>query len=125
MTKKKFKNLNTKILFNIYKKYEEEIKNVIIAEFYIGLEDINKDEQIINFYENEDMPDIGLEGNIPPKNEKEIIENIEIRIIKYLNLTNFNTSKITDMKYMFFVCDTLTSLNLLNLEAKNVIDMSY
>ena len=83
MTKKKFKNLNTKILFNIYKKYEGEIKNVIIAEFYIGLEDINKDEQIINFYENEDMPDIGLEGNIPPKNEKEIIENIEIRIIKY------------------------------------------
>jgi len=135
--KEKIQNLNTRILFNIYKKYEGEIQNVIVAEFYIKPEDINKDEQIINSYENAELPDVDLEGNIPPKNEKEIIENIEVRIngekiefsytykfgkegkykIEYLFKKN-----ITRTSYMFYNCHRLIDINLSNFNSQNVID---
>ena len=41
-----------------------------------------------------------------------------------LNLSNFDTSKVTDMKYMFFSCRGLTSLNLSNFDTSKVTDMS-
>ncbi|WEV59073.1 BspA family leucine-rich repeat surface protein [Bifidobacterium sp. ESL0728] len=41
-----------------------------------------------------------------------------------LNLTNFNTSKVTNMSYMFYYCSSLTGLNLSNFDTSNVTDMS-
>ncbi|WP_311438586.1 BspA family leucine-rich repeat surface protein, partial [Hallella colorans] len=40
-----------------------------------------------------------------------------------LDLTNFNTKKVTDMRSMFFGCRSLTSLNLTNFNTKKVTDM--
>ena len=138
--KEKIRNLNTRILFNIFKKYEGEIQNVIIAEFYIRPEDINNDEQIINSYENAELPDVEFEDNKPPENEKEIMENIEIRIngekiefsykhkfgkegkykIEYLFKKN-----ITRTTYMLSKCHRLIEINLSNFNSQNVIDKSY
>ena len=40
-----------------------------------------------------------------------------------LNLSNFNTSRVTDMKYMFSYMSNLTSLNLSNFNTSRVTDM--
>ena len=45
-----------------------------------------------------------------------------VNIIK-MDLSNFNTSKVIDMKYMFCDCFLLTSLNSENFDTSNVINM--
>ena len=42
-----------------------------------------------------------------------------------LNLSNFDTSKVTNMRYMFYNTRSLTSLNLSNFDTSKVTDMSY
>ena len=42
-----------------------------------------------------------------------------------LNLSNFDTSNVTDMVAMFRYCNKLTSLNLSNFDTSNVIAMNY
>ena len=42
-----------------------------------------------------------------------------------LDLSNFNTSKVTNMSYMFYNMSSLTSLNLSNFDTSNVTDMNY
>ena len=42
-----------------------------------------------------------------------------------LNLSNFNTSKVTNMRFMFFHASNLTSLNLSNFDTSKVTNMRY
>ena len=42
-----------------------------------------------------------------------------------LNLSSFNTKKVTNMARMFYGCKNLKNLNLANFSTKNVTDMSY
>ena len=42
-----------------------------------------------------------------------------------LDLSNFDTSNVTDMSYMFYYCSGLTSLDLSNFDTSNVTDMSH
>ena len=42
-----------------------------------------------------------------------------------INLSNFDTSNVTDMSYMFSGCEGLTSLNLSNFDTSNVTNMRY
>ena len=42
-----------------------------------------------------------------------------------LNLSNFDTSNVTDMSYMFYNMYGLTSLDLLNFNTSKVTNMSY
>ena len=134
---------NTKNLYNMFKIYEKEIKvNLIIGEFDIKSEDVDKDIQIINSFENfkkennyEDREDDWLFNN-----EKEIKDNIEIKIngqkiefsykhkfkkegkyaIEYISKNN-----LTNTNYMFADCsDSLTSLDFTNFDTKNVTKMS-
>ena len=42
-----------------------------------------------------------------------------------LDLSNFNTSKVTKMNWMFRAMSSLTSLNLSSFDTSNVTDMSY
>jgi len=41
-----------------------------------------------------------------------------------LDLSNFNTTNVTDMSYMFYSCKSLTNLNLSNFNTTNVTNMS-
>ena len=45
--------------------------------------------------------------------------------LEHLNLSRLNTDKITDMSYMFCNCIKLKTLNISNFDTENVIDMSY
>ena len=45
--------------------------------------------------------------------------------LKELNLSNFNTSNVTDMSHMFHHCDSLQSLDLSNFDTSKVSDMSW
>ena len=40
-----------------------------------------------------------------------------------LNLSNFNTQNVTNMKYMFYYCFLLTNLNLSNFNTQNVTNI--
>ena len=89
-------NINTKILYNNYKQYEKDInikqknynniknnKNIIIGEIDIYYDYINEDIAIINSFENykREHKWIGdKEDDWKYENEKEIKENIEIKI---------------------------------------------
>ena len=42
-----------------------------------------------------------------------------------LNLSNFNTTNVTDMSYMFSECSSLTNLNLSSFNTTNVTNMSF
>ena len=74
------KRMNIKEVCDILN--EMNYKNIIIGEIYINKEDINKKIQIINSFENEKREEKWEDGDYEIKylNEKEIKENIEIKI---------------------------------------------
>ena len=45
--------------------------------------------------------------------------------LKELNLSNFNTNNVTDMRLMFFGCSSLKELNLSNFNIDNVTNMHF
>ena len=155
----KINNLNTKILYNEYQKYEEEIEennrinraknniknntknNIIIGEINISQNDINKDIQIINSFENnkriEKLED--KEDDYKYENEKEIKENIEIKIngkiIEFTYHYKFKNegkyiieyifkNNLTKTDYMFCLCESLTNLDLSNFNTQDVTNMT-
>ena len=46
-------------------------------------------------------------------------------LLKKLNLNNFNTNNVTNMRSMFFGCTSLKELNLNNFNTYNVTDMRW
>ena len=154
--------INTKILYNTFKQYEKDInnkqnsennlksynnikdnKNIIIGEIYIKPENINKKILIINSFENcirEGYYFGNEEDNSKYENEKEIKDNIEIKINekiipfsyshyfekegKYIVTYKFK-NYLTKTNHMFYYCNLLTNLNLSNFNTKNVTNMSY
>lgn len=66
-------------------------------------------------YLNEDSSKMFFTGTFLPGSHKDI---------KDLDLSNFNTSKVTDMYGMFAYMHRLTSLDLSNFNTSNVTDMS-
>ena len=154
--------INTKILYNKFKQYEKDInnkqnsennlksynnikdnKNIIIGEIYIKPENINKKILIINSFENcirEGYYFGNEEDNSKYENEKEIKDNIEIKINekiipfsyshyfekegKYIVTYKFK-NYLTKTNHMFYYCNLLTNLNLSNFNTKNVTNMSY
>ena len=137
-------------LENEYQKYIKEItkeknideKNMIISEVNIGADDINKDIQIINSYENyrRKHETIDDKKNQEYENEKDIKENIEIKIngekIPFSYMHKFKKEgkykieyifkkKLTKINHMFSGCWKLISLDLSRFNTQNVINMSY
>ena len=125
-------------LYNEYKEYENENdNNIIIGDIKIAKDDINKNIQIINSYENAKKTDNHIEGS---KNEKDIKENIEIKINKkVIGFSYFYKFKkegdytieylfkknLTNLNYIFYKCDKLINLDLSNFNTQQVTDMSY
>ena len=164
---KLIENLNTKSLYELYKKYsgkeedEKEVEkkdkkielkkeekkkknnnNFIVGDIYINYCDINKDIQIINTFENSEKTNnsISQEDLRKYRNEKEIKENIEIRINK--KLIDFSyyyifekegiytieysfKNNLRNINNLFYDCCNLTNLNLTNFNTKYVNNMSY
>ena len=165
-------NINNK---NSIDKIENEINNmninnkvnIIIGKIYIKKNYINKDIRIINSFENVKRENKCADEDDDWKyeNEKEIKENIEIKVngkiiefkyyykfnkegkhnIEYsfknnlsktcylfykcnnlinINVTNFNTQNVTNMKSMFDGCSSLKNLDLSNFNTLNVTNMS-
>ena len=142
----KLKTIKINELFKQYKKYEEYIiinhmkNNSITGEINISSNDINKDIQIINSFENfkrmEKLED--QEDDYKYKNEKEIKENIEIKIngekINFSYIYKFNKEGKYKIEYffkknlkktnhMFYNCTSLTNLNLSHFNTQNVTNM--
>ena len=67
---------------------------------------------------------IGAQGNIiANKNSSYLFDDFEN--VESIDLTYLDTSKVTDMRYMFCRCTSLLSLNLSNFDTSQVTDMSY
>ena len=113
--------------------------NIIIGEINITSNDINKDIQIINSFENykriEKLQD--KINDYKYENEKEIKEKIEIKIngkkINFSYLYRFNKEGKYKIEYlfkenmrktncMFYYCKSLTNLDLSNFKTQNVND---
>ena len=142
----KLKTIKINELFKQYKKYEEYIiinhmkNNSITGEINISSNDINKDIQIINSFENfkrmEKLED--QEDDYKYENEKEIKENIEIKIngenINFSYIYKFNKEGKYKIEYffkknlkktnhMFYSCTSLTNLDLSHFNTQNVTNM--
>jgi len=135
------KRFNINQVIHFLEKEFNVIFNIIIGEIYIDEENVGKDIQIINSFEN-----VKREKNWEDKdddreyeNEKEIKENTEIKIngeiIEFSYYYKFNKegkyiieysfkNNLTKTCYMFRNCNTLTYLNLSNFNTQNVTDMS-
>ena len=134
------KNMNTKKIYNKYKKYEKEINNkyvnLITGEIYIKPENINKDIQILNSYENVNKGN----KNADDKNEKELKDNILIKINEKMILFSYVhkfekegkykieysfRNNLTKTNHMFCDCNFLTNLDLSNFKTEDITNMSY
>ena len=135
-------------MYKEYKKYEKDIEennkknNIIIGEINISSNDINKYIQIINSFENyKRIKKLGeKEDDYKYENEKELKENIEIRIngkkIEFSYLYKYNKEgkyeieylfkkDLTKTNHMFSGCESLTKINLANFNTVNVTNMKY
>ena len=135
------KRMNIKEVCDILN--EMNYKNIIIGEIYINKEDINKDIQIINSFENykivRDIED--GEDDYKYENEKEEIkENIIIKIngkiIEFAYYYKFKEkgkyiieylfkNNLTKTNYIFSDCESLINLNLSNFNTQNVTNMRW
>ena len=133
------KRMNIKEVCDILN--EMNYKNIIIGEIYINKEDINKDIQIINSFENKkrEWNREDREDDYKYENEKEIKENIIIKIngkiIEFAYYYKFKEkgkyiieylfkNNLTKINYMFSYCNLLTNLDLSNFNTQNVTNMS-
>ena len=118
-------------------------ENIIIGEIYINKENINKDIRIINSFENYKRENEwwrkDSEDDYKYENEKEIKENIEIKINgqiieftyyyifkkegKYIIEYTFKKN-LTKTNHMFLGCYSLTNINLSNFNTQNVTNMN-
>ena len=133
-------NLSTNII-SIIDNIKNYNQNYIIAEFNIKEEDVNKEIQIINSFEEYKRNDKYAkdeEDDYKYQNEKEIKENCEISInnnnipfsYKYIfkikgkyKIQYSFKNKITNMSYMFYNCKCLINLNLSQFDSQSVIKM--
>ena len=115
----------------------ENTNNFIIGEILIGPNDINKDIQIINSFENIKSINNYENDLDDSKNEnvKEIKEKIKIKIngkiIKFQYLYNFEKegkyrieyyfkTNLTNANHLFCNCNNLINLDLSNFNTKNI-----
>ena len=129
-----------------------EKENIIKGEIYINKDNINKDIQIINSFENVKRQIINSFENVKRqnhwkdkpneyeyKNEEEIKENIVIKIngeiIKFTYFYKFKKegkyiieykfkNDLTKANNIFFNCKTLTNINLSNFNTNNATNMN-
>ena len=115
-------------------------KNIIISEVYISSQDIGKDIQIINSYENYSKKQ-SIDTKYPEYyNDKDIKENVEIKIngekIPFSYMHKFKKEgkykieyifkkELANINHMFCGCWKLISLDLSNFSTQNVINMDY
>ena len=112
--------------------------SMIIGEISINTNDINKNIKIINSYENYMKENSKNKLKEEYKNEKEIKENVEIKINEKLIEFTYNykfkqegkykieylfKNNLPNICYMFCDCKSLIKLNLSNFNTKNVINM--
>ena len=139
--KEKIESINTEKLYKSFKKYETEINGqIIFGEINIKSSDINKNILIINSFEN--LKRINRykdeEDDWRYENEKEIKENIEIKInrkvIDFSYFYNFEKEgkyeieyifrkNLTKTNHLFFGCKSLTYLNFSYFDTQNVTNM--
>ena len=117
-------------------------ENKIICEIYINKNDLNKDVQIINSFENIKRGNKwkNKENDYKYENERELKENTKIKIngkliefAYYYKFTREGKYKIEysfqknlkNINHMFYGCDKLTSLNLSNFNTQNVTNMEH
>ena len=144
--KEKMENMNPKQLIKQFKKFENAINNNTInsikGEIIIDSNNANKNIQIINSFENYQRArnlDLNENDNIN-KNEKEIKENIEIKIngktINFTYLYKFESNGVYQIEYifkkfltktnhMFADCKYITNLDFSNFNTENNENMSY
>ena len=154
INEEKIKKMDTKIIYNSYKKYEKEVEeindskiNKIVGEVKINIFKINEDIQVINSYENviknnkeNNRENMAKKDDMENKNKKEIEENIVIKIngkiqdFSYVyNFKKEGTYKIeyifknplTKTNHMFFGCEYLSNLDFSNFNTKKVTNMRY
>ena len=133
--KEKMKNMNTKLLYDEYVRYEKAVgehkiqENLITGKINIESDDINKDIQIINSFENVKRIYKLKKGKDEGKykNEKELKDSIIIKIneknIGFSYSHKFKEKGIYKIDYIFQ--KDLTNANYFFYDCKNIISLDF
>jgi len=105
------------------KKLEESLIELNNENVLLYINDEKNDFSHYFIPKKEGQYTIKLEFNIKMKNCCQMFHGC-YNIIN-LDLSNFNTEKVTDMKYMFSGCYNLENINLIAFNTENVTNMSY
>ena len=129
-------NSNKSYFFNtdIRRDLIEEINivdNISIPNGAIKVYDVSElqNNSIKLWYQDEDSNNlyevyIGSEGSVlANSNSSKLFANLSS--IKEIDLTNLDTSSVTNMSYMFQNCNSLTDINLGSIDTSNVKNMSH
>ena len=138
---KRYFQENEMITYELEKK---EIKNnFIIGKIYIGENEVNKEIQIINSFENYKRLNnckIKEEKYLRYENEKEIIENVEIKIngkiidfsyyYRFQNEGKYRIeyifkNNLTKTNHLFYNCSNFIKFDLSNFNSEKTTNMSY
>ena len=102
-------------------KYVECQKNENIVKIFFGIQ-INSSEKMFIDLTNIKSIDLSKFDSSKITNMKEMFLNCNK--LEYINLNNFNTSSVSNMNGTFRSCESLKSLNLSSFDTNNVIYMN-
>ena len=130
---------NTKQIYNQFIKFKKEIyTNVIIGHIKIDNNNLNKDIRIINSYDEYKKSNNDKEYDENIKNEKEIKDNIEIKIngekinfsyfYKFTSKGNYRIeysfkNNLTKTNFMFYECEEIINFDFSNFITKKITNM--
>ena len=130
---------NTKQIYNQFIKFKKEIyTNVIIGHIKIDNNNLNKDIRIINSYDEYKKSNNDKEYDDNIKNEKEIKDNIEIKIngekinfsyfYKFTSKGNYRIeysfkNNLTKTNFMFYECEEIINFDFSNFITKKITNM--
>ena len=127
-------NKNIRIInsFENYKK-ENEIKDKETDNIYANEEEIKRckikiNEKLIDFsyyYKFNQKGKYNIKYLLPRKLTNMNCMFNGCNSITNIDLSNINTKNVTNMSYMFYGCDYLKNIDLSNFNTENVINMSY
>ena len=130
---------NTKQIYNQFIKFKKEIyTNVIIGHIKIDNHNLNKNIRIINSYDEYKKSNNDKEYDENIKNEKEIKDNIEIKIngekinfsyfYKFTSIGQYRIeysfkNNLTKTNFMFYECEEIINFDFSNFITKKITNM--
>ena len=108
------------LVFNNKDEFNEEL----VAKKYQNIKGLETSEDIPWKADSESITTVDFLGKIVPNSTHNWFYHLQ-KLTTINNINNLDTSRVTNMSYMFYACFDLKTVDLSNFNTENVTDMSY